>query len=111
MSGKVSVTTGLEFSSYSSISTSVGLEQSLMTSISRAAVDEEVEARIKAEIQYSMLRSKEDWSRTSTITFTAPAYKNYRIKQLMCYFSSPLLSDDCVLTCNCIVEESQGNFN
>ncbi|CAB4005144.1 tetratricopeptide repeat 28-like [Paramuricea clavata] len=106
-----SVTIGLKLTSSSTVSTTVGLEVSLKASASFAGFGAEVESKISKQIQKSLSNTAEkDWIRKSTIKFTAPKGKNYRVKQLTCSFMSPLAADDCVLNCDYVVEETDGDF-
>lgn len=110
-SEKIKVTTGLKLTTASSVSTTVGFEQSLKASASFASTSVEVETKISAQIQSSLSHAKEEsWSQEAEITFTAPKGKNYRVKQLTCNFKSPLASDNCALSCNYKVEQTDGDF-
>ena len=53
---------------------------------------------------------EKNWSRESKIKFIAPKGKNYRVRQVTCFFKSPLADDNCDLMCDYIVEETDGNF-
>lgn len=111
-SEEISVTTGIKLTSTESISFTVGLETSLKSSVSLTGVSEDIESKLSLQIDSSLSQTEEkNWSRTSKITFTAPIGKNYRVKQLSCEFVSPLSSDNCVLTCHYVIEESNHDFN
>ena len=110
-SEKIKITTGLKLTTASSVSTKVGFELSLKASASYAIASVEVETKISAQIESSLSHTEEkSWSQEAEITFTAPKGKNYRVKQLTCNFKSPLASDNCALTCNYSVEETDGDF-
>ena len=107
-SEEVTVTTGQKLTSSHSISTKVGLESSLKASLSGVG---EFQTSLSLQIERSLSYTEEkNWSRQSKITFTAPKGKNYRVKQVTCFFKSPLADDDCDLMCDYIVEETDGNF-
>ena len=53
---------------------------------------------------------EKSWSSQSKIKFTAPKGKNYRVKQATCDFTSLLVEDNCRLSCNYKVEETDGEF-
>ncbi len=110
-SEEVTVTTGLTLTSASSISTTVGLEQSLTASASYGGFSAEVKTTLSLQIQTSLSHEEQkNWSRESKVKFTAPKGKNYRVKQLACDFNSPLADDNCTMNCNYIVEETDGEF-
>ena len=109
------VTTGLKLTSSTSISTTVGLEQSLKASAKASlGFDEfgvEVSMAITSQIERSLSQTEEkSWSSQSKIKFTAPKGKNYRVKQATCDFTSLLVEDNCRLSCNYKVEETDGEF-
>ena len=102
------VTTGLKLTSSASISTKVGLESSLKASLSGVG---EFQTTLFLQMERSLSHTEvKNWSRQSKIKFTAPKGKNYRVKQVTCNFKSPLADDDCELTCDYMVEETDGNF-
>ena len=104
---EITVTTGLKLTTSSSVSTKFGFERSLEASVSVADIGAKDTTKIFAEIQASLAHSEEkEWSRQSKITFRAPKGKLYCVKQLACDFQSPLVTDDCLLTCNYVIEET-----
>ena len=110
-SEEITVTTGLKLTSSSTVSTKFGLEQSLQASVSYGIASAEVQTKISFQLETSLSHTEEkNWSRQSKVNFTAPKGKNYRVKQLVCDFASPLASDDCALKCNYKVDESDGPF-
>ena len=110
-SEEVIVTTGLTLTSSSSISSTVGLEQSLTASASYGGFSAEVKTTLSMQIQTSLSHQEQkNWSRQSKVKFTAPKGRNFRVKQLVCDFNSPLRDDNCVLNCNFEVEETDGEF-
>lgn len=109
------VTTGLKLTTSTSISTTVGLEQSLKASAKASLgfgeFGVEVSMAITSQIERSLSQTEEkSWSSQSKIKFTAPKGKNYRVKQATCDFTSPLADDNCRLSCNYKVEETDGEF-
>ena len=64
---------------------------------------------MKAEIKKSLTRgSEKTWSSKSTITFTAPAWKNYRVTQFIVKFKSEIPGDEIALYTSYKVEETTG---
>ena len=64
---------------------------------------------MKGEITKSLTRgSEKTWNTKSTITFTAPAGKNYRVTQFVVTFKSEIPGDEIALYTNYKVEETTG---
>lgn len=105
------VTTGLKLEWSSSFLTTVGLKESLMASVSSAEANENYKVKIKADIQRLLSNGQEEnWFHESPTRFNISGGMNYRVKQLTCYFSSPYESDNCILSCNYIIEQTPGEF-
>ena len=105
---KREVTQGLKLTSSSTVSTTYNLEASLGFTIPiKMPID--VGLTMKAEIKKSLTRgSEKTWSSKSTITFTAPAWKNYRVTQFIVKFKSEIPGDEIALYTNYKVEETTG---
>jgi len=66
---------------------------------------------LKTELSNTLATgSEKSWVTENEITFTAPAGKNYRIKQPEASFKSLLNDDDCVFSGKYTVEESTEPF-
>ena len=119
---KRSVTTGVKVTTKSSLSSKAGFKDSLKYSASVAfgkvaSVGSEMAAEIFGEIESSLsYESEEQWSETTTVTFTAPEGAKYRVTQWQLDFGSWTLvldDNDCqgqVLT-KIKVEESHGEYS
>lgn len=106
---------GLTLTSSQSLTTTIGVETSLTASASAEAyglgLSTEMTTTITAEIQSSIEYGREqNWSRKTTTTFTAPAGKNYRVRQRRMRFDSLLPRDDMVLLFDYEANESTGAF-
>ena len=102
------VTQGLKLTQSSTISTKVNLEASLGFTIP-IQMPINVGLAMKGEITKSLTRgSEKTWNTKSTITFTAPAGKNYRVTQFVVTFKSEIPGDEIALYTNYKVEETTG---
>ena len=102
------VTQGLKLTQSSTISTTVNLEATLGFTIP-IKMPIEVGLSMKGEITKSLTRgSEETWSTKSTINFTAPAGRNYRVTQFIVTFKSEIPGDEIALYTNYKVEETTG---
>ena len=96
------VTTGLKLTRSSSLTTRVGFEYSLKSSLSAGiegiSAGMESTATFSTQIETSVSSSEEKfWTKTITKNYTVPAGKKYRVLQTVLDFSSPLEIDDCSL--------------
>ena len=108
---KTTVTMGLKLTSSNSLTSKVGLEVALAFAVSGVGVSAEMTARVTSEISEYMSSSEEkSWSKTEETTFSAPAGKNYRVKQTVFRFSSPLGEDNLDLRSKYTIEETDGEF-
>ena len=102
------VTQGLKLTQSSTISTTVNLEATLGFTIP-IKMPINVGLSMKGEITKSLTRgSEKTWSTKSTIAFTAPAWKNYRVTQFIVTFKSEIPGDEIALYTSYKVEESTG---
>ena len=102
------VTQGLKLTQSSTISTKVNLEASLGFTIP-IQMPINVGLAMKGEITKSLTRgSEKTWNTKSTITFTAPAGKNYRVTQFVVTFKSEIPGDEIALYTSYKVEETTG---
>ena len=105
------ITTGVKLTNSQSLTTKVGFEYSLKSSLS-AGIDGitagmESQYKFSLQLETSVSSSEEkSWSKETTTTYTAPARKKYRVLQTLIDFSSPLDSDNCCLYCQERIEES-----
>ena len=96
------VTTGLKLTRSSSLTTRVGFEYSLKSSLSAGiegiSAGMESTATFSTQIETSVSSSEEKfWTKTIKKNYTVPAGKKYRVLQTVLDFSSPLEIDDCSL--------------
>lgn len=114
-----SVTKGVKITQASSLTKKQGFKASLKFSASLAikgifSVGSEMSREFSQEIQSSVSHANENqWSETTTVTFTAPKGVNYRVTQWQFNFGSDTMSDQCqgqVLT-KFKVEETKGGFS
>lgn len=104
------ITTGMKLTRSQSLTTRIGFEYSLKSSVSAGieglTAGMESQYKISTEISTTVSSSEEKfWSKETTTTYTAPAGKKYRVLQTLVDFSSPLDSDNCCLYCVERVEE------
>ena len=97
---KVIVTTGLKLARSTSLTTKVGFEYSLKSSLSAGiegiSAGMESSATFSTQIEESVSKSEEKlWIETIEKDYKAPAGKKYRVVQTVLDFSSPLEIDDC----------------
>ena len=109
------VTVGLKLSNSQSLSTKLGVETALTASTSPevpgSSFSTELSRKITSEITTSMSSSSEQtWSTTTKTTFTAPAGKNYRVRQRVIGFDSQLPQDDMLLHLAYHIDETTGEF-
>ena len=65
--------------------------------------------KMKSVVKTSLKKSStKTWSSKSTITFTAPAGKNYRVTQFVVTYKSEIPGDDIALYTSYKVEETKG---
>lgn len=109
---EIEVTQGLKVTTSQTISTKVGFKYSLKASINSVPmISSEVTAEMYAELETSLSRGEEkSWSMTRKRKFSAPAGKNYRVKQYKADFTSPIQTDNCSLRCKYKVEETKEDF-
>ena len=102
------VTQGLKLTKSSYLSTKTSLEASLGAAIP-IHVPFKLGLSIKAVVHTALKKSSEKtWSSKSTITFTAPAGKNYRVTQFVVTYKSEIPGDDIALYTSYKVEETKG---
>ena len=102
------VTQGLKLTKSSSLSTKTSLEASLGAAIP-IHVPFKLGLSIKAVVHTALKKSSEKtWSSKSTITFTAPKGKNYRVTQFVVTFKSEIPGDEMALYGSYKVEETTG---
>ena len=102
------VTQGLKLTKSSSISTKRSLEFSL-DAVIPSSVPTKIGLKMKSQIKTSLKKSSEKtWSSKSTITFTAPKGKNYRVTQFVVTFKSEIPGDAMALYGSYKVEETTG---
>ena len=102
------VTQGLKLTKSSSVSTKRSLEFSL-DAVIPSSVPTKIGLKMKSQIKTSLKKSSEKtWSSKSTITFTAPAGKNYRVTQFVVTYKSEIPGDDIALYTSYKVEETKG---
>ena len=111
MTKTFTITTGITLTESETVSTKVGFEYSLTSSVSAGiggfSAGLESTATYTYEIQRSLSTSTESsWSKETTTTFTAPAGKQYKIFQTVLDFSSPYQLDDCSLYSHERIEEN-----
>ena len=99
----VEVTQGINLNTSKTFSVKTGIDVSLEAAIPFVGT---LSTKISTEISKSYSQSEEkSWSRTSRIEFTAPAGKNYCVRQLVCDFESKLVRDNCQVKCEYKIEE------
>merc|ERR1712141_695787 len=98
------VTQGLKLTKSSSVSTKRSLEFSL-DAVIPSSVPTKIGLKMKSQIKTSL---KKTWSSKSTITFTAPKGKNYRVTQFVVTFKSEIPGDAMALYGSYKVEETTG---
>ena len=102
------VSHGLKPTKLSSLSTKTSLEAFLGAAIS-IHVPFKLGLSIKAVVHTALKKSSEKtWSSKSTITFTAPAGKNYRVTQFVVTYKSEIPGDDIIGYTGYKVEETTG---
>lgn len=102
------VTQGLKLTKSSSVSTKRSLEFSL-DAVIPSSVPTKIGLKMKSQIKTSLKKSSEKtWSSKSTITFTAPKGKNYRVTQFVVTFKSEIPGDAMALYGSYKVEETTG---
>ena len=111
MTKVVKIITGMKLTASQSLTTKVGFEYSLKSSVSAGieglTAGMESQYKISTEIDSSISSSEERyWSRETSTTYIAPAGKNYSVLQTLVDFSSPLDSDNCCLYCMERIKES-----
>lgn len=107
----VTVTQGLKLTNSSSLSSTLGIENSLTAAANYGIASAEMTSTITASLSASINSSSEEtWSQTETITFSAPAGKNYRVKQIECPFNSAYEPDSMTLGCSYEIQETDGEF-
>ena len=85
-----------------------GFKSTLSASIGMGAFSASATAEYNHEVETTETSTIENTDeKTSTITFTAPAGKIYRVLQKVVKFNSPLPSDDCELRTKYTVEEDE----
>ena len=106
------MTTGIKLTRSSSLTTRVGFQYSLKSSLSASngifSAGVESTATYSAQIEASMSSSEErSWSKTITKTYKVPAGKRFRVVQKVFNFESRLDIDNCTLYCEeKVIEES-----
>jgi hypothetical protein len=105
----VTVTEGLKLTSSSSVSVKLGLDESLKASIPDIGMS--VKTQLQASVTDSLDRGEEEsWTQTTSIKFTAPAGKNYRVSQYTVPFKSLYDADDMTLSSFFSIQESDGEL-
>lgn len=105
------VTTGVKLTNSKSITTKVGFEYSLKSSLGASfkGITAGVEATttISSQLETSLMSSEDKfWSKQTKTIYTAPAGKRYRIVQTLVDFSSPLEADNVSLYLTERIEET-----
>ena len=104
--------TGIKLTKSNSLTTRVGFQYSLKSSLSVSkgifSAGTESTATYSAQIEASTSSSEErSWSKSIKKTFTVPAGKRFRVVQKVFNFESRLDIDNCTLYCEeKVIEES-----
>jgi len=106
-SERVKITTGLKLTKSESFSTTTSLTFSLEAALNGIGASTELKTELSDTLETG---SEKNWVTEREITFTAPAGKNYRVKQQVASFTSIVDADDCVFSGDYIVEESAEPF-
>ena len=102
------VTQGLKLTKSSSVSTKRSLEF-LLGAVIPSSVPTPIGLKMKSQIKTSLKKiSEKTWSSKSTITFTAPKGKKYRVTQFVVTFKSEIPGDEMALYGSYKVEETTG---
>jgi hypothetical protein len=100
----VTITTGLQLTTKNTISTTVGLSESLTDSIPGIY---KCSMQLKAQVDQSLSKGEQaDWSITTQMNFTAPAGFMYRVVQRMVPFKSRLIADNMNLYSDYYIQQS-----
>ena len=111
---KVSVTKGIKKSSTSSIRNKATFTSSMEASLGAAVeifnIGVSTKAEFTDEIELSLSKTTEqEWSRTEEVTFTVPAFKNFKVMQHVVKFDGEFDVDRCTLLTDIKVFVSEEN--
>jgi len=108
-------TTGVTLTNSTTLTTEQNLTQSLTAAVNAGIATEGASIGASLEVQETvndtitkMVTGTDTttWSEKDTITYTAPAYKDYRVLAVRAMFSSDCVGDDMELNCEGKIEES-----